>query len=256
MIQSNLAVLMAQRGLKISDLYEETGISKTTLMSISENTSKGIQYETVDKLCNFFGVSLSEFFIYSPFRFKVDYFNTDQNFFLDDERQQDPVLGDCSDQAIELEDIAVTLEKDGQKDSFPFRVTAVSKTNGRIPLPYQNKIDFGIIVENSDNVTQNGFQIGHQLNFVDDFMNSLDAQLKTKVINSINYAVLNNVKSVYKHGGSLELVKDPFDNDLPFYDFNSSEMNIYFEYSIPNYDKTLSVYQTALSPSKVIKIKI
>lgn len=67
MLKTNLAVLMAERGLKISDLYEATGISKTTLMAIADNTGKGIQYDTVDKLCNYLNVSPSEFFIYAPF---------------------------------------------------------------------------------------------------------------------------------------------------------------------------------------------
>lgn len=70
MIKTNLAVLMAERGLKIADVYEATGISKTTLMAISENTGKGIQYETIDKLCNFFNVSPEKFFVYSPYIFK------------------------------------------------------------------------------------------------------------------------------------------------------------------------------------------
>ena len=61
---------MAERGLKIADVYEATGISKTTLMAISENTGKGIQYETIDKLCNFFNVSPEKFFVYSPYIFK------------------------------------------------------------------------------------------------------------------------------------------------------------------------------------------
>ena len=67
MLKTNLAVLMAERGLKISDLYEATGISKTTLMAIADNTGKGIQYDTVDKLCNYLNVSPTEFFIYAPF---------------------------------------------------------------------------------------------------------------------------------------------------------------------------------------------
>ncbi|HCU8113036.1 TPA: helix-turn-helix transcriptional regulator, partial [Staphylococcus aureus] len=67
MIQSRLSVLMAERGLKISDLYEETGISKTTLMAVAENTGKGVQFDTVDKLCNFLGVTPCEFFDYSPY---------------------------------------------------------------------------------------------------------------------------------------------------------------------------------------------
>lgn len=67
MIKNNLAVLMAERGLKIADLYNATGISKTTLMAIANNTGKGIQYETIDKLCNFLNVTPDSFFDYVPY---------------------------------------------------------------------------------------------------------------------------------------------------------------------------------------------
>lgn len=81
MLKSNLSVLMAERGLKIVDLYNATGISKNTLMSLSENTSKGVQFETVDKLCNYLGVTPAEFFIYAPFMFeyRVEFDNTKVN---------------------------------------------------------------------------------------------------------------------------------------------------------------------------------
>ena len=65
----NLSVLLAERGLKIADVYEKTGISKTTLMALSENKGKGVQFETVDKLCNFFEVTPAEFFLYSSYIF-------------------------------------------------------------------------------------------------------------------------------------------------------------------------------------------
>ena len=71
MIKTNFAVLMAERGLKISDVYEDTGISKTTLMALAENTGKGVQFDTVDKLCNYLGIELKDFFIYSPYIWKV-----------------------------------------------------------------------------------------------------------------------------------------------------------------------------------------
>lgn len=67
MIKTNFSVLMAERGLKIADVYEATGISKTTLMALSENTGKGVQFDTVDKLCNYLGVELKDFFIYVPY---------------------------------------------------------------------------------------------------------------------------------------------------------------------------------------------
>ena len=71
MIKTNFAVLMAERGLKIADVYEDTGISKTTLMALSENTGKGVQFDTVDKLCNYLGIELKDFFVYSPYIWKV-----------------------------------------------------------------------------------------------------------------------------------------------------------------------------------------
>ncbi|MEW4354072.1 helix-turn-helix transcriptional regulator [Streptococcus pneumoniae] len=71
MIKTNFAVLMAERGLKIADVYEDTGISKTTLMALSENTGKGVQFDTVDKLCNYLGIELKDFFVYSPYIWKI-----------------------------------------------------------------------------------------------------------------------------------------------------------------------------------------
>lgn len=57
-MKSKLAVLMAERGLKIADLYRDTGISKTTLMQIANNTGKGIQYRTLEKLLDYFDVPI------------------------------------------------------------------------------------------------------------------------------------------------------------------------------------------------------
>ena len=71
MLLCNLAVLMAERGLKIVDVYNKTGISKTTLMALSENKGKGIQFDTINKLCNFLQVTPSEFFVYSPYIFET-----------------------------------------------------------------------------------------------------------------------------------------------------------------------------------------
>ena len=63
-MKNKLAVLMAEQGLKIADLYRDTGISKTTLMQIANNTGKGIQYETLEKLLDYFDISPNDFFGY------------------------------------------------------------------------------------------------------------------------------------------------------------------------------------------------
>lgn len=66
MIRNNLAILMAQRSTKISKIAAETGIARSTLNSISQNESKMIQLETIDKLCQSLEVTPCDFFSYLP----------------------------------------------------------------------------------------------------------------------------------------------------------------------------------------------
>ncbi|GIO03022.1 hypothetical protein J5TS2_36900 [Brevibacillus halotolerans] len=60
MIKCNLAVLMAERGLKIVDVAKATGISKTTLGALFHNSGKGVQFETLSTLCDFLGVGVGD----------------------------------------------------------------------------------------------------------------------------------------------------------------------------------------------------
>lgn len=64
MIISNLNVLLAQRGLKISDVARDTGLSRTTLYSMADNISGGYQLSTLDKLCTYLNVTPGDLFIY------------------------------------------------------------------------------------------------------------------------------------------------------------------------------------------------
>ncbi|WCG38538.1 helix-turn-helix transcriptional regulator [Aerococcus urinaeequi] len=85
MLRSNLSILLAERDLKISELYEMTGISKTTLLALSENKGKGVQFDTIDKICNALGVTPNEFFDYSPYIIELrDYEDRyNENMFLE-----------------------------------------------------------------------------------------------------------------------------------------------------------------------------
>lgn len=53
MIDNNLAVMLAQRLEKISDVSKATGISRTTLTSIYYKKCKSISNETLEKLCSY-----------------------------------------------------------------------------------------------------------------------------------------------------------------------------------------------------------
>lgn len=69
LIKCNLAVLLAERNLKISELSKRTGISRTTLTSLAQNQSKGIQFDTFDTLCNYLKISPNDLFTQEKFEY-------------------------------------------------------------------------------------------------------------------------------------------------------------------------------------------
>lgn len=60
MIKINLRVLMAIHKVNMKDIHEATGISRTTISNLYNENSKGIQFDTLDKLCNFFNCDVGE----------------------------------------------------------------------------------------------------------------------------------------------------------------------------------------------------
>lgn len=72
MIKCNLAVLMAERNLNISDLSKETGISRNTLSALYKNTGKGVQFDTLETLCHYFDISPGELLTRINFEIKVN----------------------------------------------------------------------------------------------------------------------------------------------------------------------------------------
>lgn len=72
MIKCNLSVLLAERNMRISELSKRTGISRTTLTALAYNQSKGIQYDTFDKLCTFLKVKPDELFIHEFFDYDFE----------------------------------------------------------------------------------------------------------------------------------------------------------------------------------------
>ena len=71
MIRCNLAVLLAERNLKISKVSTDTGISRTTLTSLANNYSQGIQFDTLNTLCLYLRVTPEQLISYVPIDIKV-----------------------------------------------------------------------------------------------------------------------------------------------------------------------------------------
>lgn len=67
MIKFNLSVLLAERGININKVHKDTGLSRITLSSISNNNGQGIQLDTINKLCQYLKITPGELFLYVPF---------------------------------------------------------------------------------------------------------------------------------------------------------------------------------------------
>ncbi|MEE6716132.1 helix-turn-helix transcriptional regulator [Schleiferilactobacillus harbinensis] len=63
-IRNNLAVLLAERGIKARTVSEDTGIARSTLSSLVNQRSKMIQLSTLNTLCEYLHVTPAEFFLY------------------------------------------------------------------------------------------------------------------------------------------------------------------------------------------------
>ncbi|MGG0666736.1 helix-turn-helix transcriptional regulator [Viridibacillus arvi] len=70
MIKCNLAVLLAERGLKMADIINDTTLSKTAVRGLYYNESKGIQFETLETICDYLNVTPGE--VINKIRFSVE----------------------------------------------------------------------------------------------------------------------------------------------------------------------------------------
>ncbi|MED0680049.1 helix-turn-helix domain-containing protein [Aneurinibacillus thermoaerophilus] len=65
MIQSNLPVLMAKHGVRtLAEVVRQTGLSRTMLTAVCYSRGKGIPFDTMDALCEMFGIGIGELLIY------------------------------------------------------------------------------------------------------------------------------------------------------------------------------------------------
>ncbi len=71
MIESNLAVLLAERNLRITKVSRDTGISRTTLTALCNDYTGGIKFEVLDSLCKYLDIEPKDFFNYSAYEYEL-----------------------------------------------------------------------------------------------------------------------------------------------------------------------------------------
>lgn len=66
MIVNKFSGLLGSRLLKMKQISDETGISRTTLTSIYNRRCKGIEFLTIDKLCRYLDCRITDIIEYIP----------------------------------------------------------------------------------------------------------------------------------------------------------------------------------------------
>lgn len=71
MIICTLNKLMEENEKTQSEVASKTGITRPTLLSLIRNDNQSIRYETINQLCKFFNIDMSELLVYSPVDVKL-----------------------------------------------------------------------------------------------------------------------------------------------------------------------------------------
>ncbi|MGI6066019.1 MAG: helix-turn-helix domain-containing protein [Bacillota bacterium] len=63
-IRSRLSILMGIKRYKIQDVYEKTGLARSTIASLYHDKTQRIDYDTLDKLCKLFDCNVGDIIEY------------------------------------------------------------------------------------------------------------------------------------------------------------------------------------------------
>ena len=59
-MKNNFRILLAEQKKKMSDVEKETGLSKGTVRGLFYETSKGIQFSTLQKICEYLDCGIGD----------------------------------------------------------------------------------------------------------------------------------------------------------------------------------------------------
>ena len=66
MIKNRLSIILGEQRMRVSELSKLSGISQNALNKIYHNQTKGIDFNTLDKLCTILQCNTQELFEFLP----------------------------------------------------------------------------------------------------------------------------------------------------------------------------------------------
>ena len=143
MVDSNLAVLLAERNLKITKVSRDTGISRTTLTALCYDQTAGIKYDTLNTLCKYLQITPTEFFSYTEYDYEIEF---QGSLDTDDERIK------CFDERIYGYDVNIIIKKSNMTWRYPV-VALIAPGDKQMPLDNLSVAFIPYYAEDSDDAT-------------------------------------------------------------------------------------------------------
>lgn len=141
MILSELTKHLLARRITISELSRGTGISRPTLTALANNTTTGIQYDTLNKICSYLEIDPSLLLIFIPFELSIT-LNKDLTQFtikITDTDVMQNIKG--TDEILNIEltaDIEKIEDETTQKEAKPLYLVTL---NAKSSIKYQRVLD-------------------------------------------------------------------------------------------------------------------
>ena len=217
MIKNRLAVLLAERKLRITKVAIDTGISRNSLTSISQNDSEMIRLDTINTLCKYLGITPNEFFEYIPVDTSFDLLDLHCNLKVS---IMDPYE---IEEFFILENLKGTvqfsLESNGLKHDFEL----VFSTQDNIVFPINNNLTTSI---NISVIFANPQDLIHYTNYYQSYFSSLFHQTNyNNLIKCLEREIISFL---------LEKYENKFKNDTAFDDKFITTVRNYINVNILN----------------------
>lgn len=146
MIYCNLAGLMANKKVNISEVSRDTKLSRTTLTALYYNEFKGIQIDTADTLCRYFNVGMDRVFIFSKYDISARVTESYGNIFED----QTNTAGAC---------VELTIQNGSAQKKCEISVDISISTNPGFPPLYRCNIGYYDPDDNLELEASNAFLV-------------------------------------------------------------------------------------------------
>lgn len=202
MIRNRLAALMGERGLKITRVAKDTGISRNSITSISQNDSEMIRMETINTLCKYLGVTPCEFYEYEPvdINFSI-YINTFKYYVTDGMTDAFTSAHYIDISSVDV-DVIMDVEKQQQTKSFDLHCSLIKKEKFCLsdPVDFNSGIDLKIEFENE--IEKN--------TFIDETYNKINPSFHQDVYNNLIDKLTNEMRSYLNNDNEKQFHSSAF----------------------------------------------